>query len=644
MPVQTSYPGVYIEERPSGVRTIVGVATSVTAFVGVARMGPVDTPVRVTSLPDYVRVFGSPMDADSPMGHCVSHFFGNGGAEAVIVRILATDATFATADLPDATPAAVLVLTAIGKGEWANRVAGTGLEVAVDRAGSSNPDDLFNLTIRQFAIDPRTNASVEVAAELHRNLSMSPAHTRYALKALASSRLATAALASPAPTSAATGSSVGAGEVADPLTISSANNRLLVSVDHGPAVEVTLFPGEVVGGASVSKNPTQIATELRNNALPNAGLNATASVSNRVITISSATPGLDSAVAVTPGPGGDAAQALQLGLLFGGTEVSGSAAVRPADTGATPIAFDGGDDGSPVSAPDFTPTGGTGGMYSLGQRLFPRFNLLCLPGVTSDDDLQLQAALSYCEDERAVLLVDTPPGWTTDPPDLGGLPAFGQHGAIYYPRLRLVERAVDGSSTTLDLPPCGAVAGTIARIDTTRGVWKAPAGLEAGLIGFNELTVPTDDALSGLLNPQGVNVLRTFPGAGTVVWGARTLKGADSQASEFKYLPVRRLTNHIASSLYIGTQFAVFEPNDPDLWGQLRLAVGTFMRTLFRQGAFQQSEQRSESDSFFVTCDASVNPQSEIDLGRVNVIVGFAPLKPAEFVIVTITQISQLEE
>ena len=108
-------------------------------------------------------------------------------------------------------------------------------------------------------------------------------------------------------------------------------------------------------------------------------------------------------------------------------------------------------------------------------------------------------------------------------------------------------------------------------------------------------------------------------------------------------MPVRRLTDYIASSLYLGTQFAVFEPNDPDLWAQLRLAVGTFMRGLFRQGAFQQSEKRAESDSFFVICDETVNPQSEIDLGRVNVVVGFAPLKPAEFVVITITQISQLE-
>ena len=157
------------------------------------------------------------------------------------------------------------------------------------------------------------------------------------------------------------------------------------------------------------------------------------------------------------------------------------------------------------------------------------------------------------------------------------------------------------------------------------------------------LTQTTSDDVSGQLNPKGVNVLRTFPGSGTVVWGARTLKGDDAASSEFKYVPVRRLTDYIASSLYLGTQFAVFEGNDEDLWSQLRLAVGAFMRGLFRQGAFQQSTKRTESDSFFVVCDDTVNPQPEIDLGRVNVVVGFAPLKPAEFVVITITQISQLE-
>jgi hypothetical protein len=169
-------------------------------------------------------------------------------------------------------------------------------------------------------------------------------------------------------------------------------------------------------------------------------------------------------------------------------------------------------------------------------------------------------------------------------------------------------------------------------------VWKAPAGLAAG-VAANGLAYPTSDTVSGTLNPMGVNVLRSFPGTGVVVWGARTLAGSDQLGSPFKYIPVRRLTDYIEASLYLGTQFAVFEPNDAILWGQLRLAVGSFMRGLFRQNAFQQSASGAESDSFYVVCDDTVNPQSEIQAGRVNVVVGFAPLLPAEFVIITVTQI-----
>ena len=283
-------------------------------------------------------------------------------------------------------------------------------------------------------------------------------------------------------------------------------------------------------------------------------------------------------------------------------------------------------------------------------RRFPRFNLLVLPGVDSDDQQEVSTALAFCRSERAFLLVDTPsetsPGnWiASGPPSLGSIPALGEHGAIYYPRLQVFETRPGGRRVELDLPPAGAIAGIFARTDNTRGVWKAPAGRNAGVVGISGLTAPTNDDVSGQLNPVGMNVLRSFPGVGPVVWGARTLRGDDSLSSEHKYVPIRRTTDFIASSLYLGTAFAVFEPNDPTLWAQLRLAVTTFMRRLFDQGAFQQSASGAESDSFFVTCDETVNPQAEIDLGRVNVVVGFAPLKPAEFVIVTITQMSALEE
>ncbi len=648
MPVQTTYPGVYIEERPSGVHTIVGVSTSVTAFVGAAERGPVDTPIRIFSVADYLRAFGPALDEARPMGHAVQHYFANGGSEAIIVRVAGAGADAAFAPLKDVleTGDDVLILTAKGRGKWANWTGAVGLQVEIDREGSGNPLDLFNVVVRYKTLDPASNLPVVNAEESYVNVSMSPKHPRYALSVLAASQLVVPTLPSPAPTTTAKGSSTGAAALPGSLSIEPGTKTLRVAVDFGPAVDLVLFPAEV---AAVSKSPNQIRDEL-NAALANVSLEATASHSGGVIKIESNTPGMDSAVVVTPAATGDISGALLLGRAYGGSEVSGSAAKRPASTPAAPIGFADGDDGSDVTRDEIVPDDGTTGLYALGSLLFPRFNILCLPGLTSDpvDVVHVSNAIAYCKDERAFLVVDSPlggfPDLPTSPPSLGSLTALGEHAGLYYPRLTVVETGPGGVRKTLDLPACGAVAGVFARTDSERGVWKAPAGRQAGIVGISGLTQDTSDAISGVLNPRGINVLRIFPAAGPVVWGARTLKGDDTASSEFKYVPVRRLTDFIASSLYLGTQFAVFEGNDDDLWGQLRLAVGTFMRGLFRQGAFQQSPKRAESDSFFVICDPTVNPQSEIDLGRVNVVVGFAPLKPAEFVVITITQISQLEE
>ena len=478
--------------------------------------------------------------------------------------------------------------------------------------------------------------------ESHLNLSMSPKHPRYALDVLAASELATPSLPGTL-TSSVKGSSTGAGPVADPLTIEPGRKTLRISVDYGLALDVVLFPTET---APVDKTPTQIRNEL-NAALAARG--ATVSQTGGVLTIESSNAGLDSAVVVTPAPTGDISGDLQLGRAWGGVEFSGSADRRPATTAAGPIGFKDGKDGTAVVPSDVVPSDNTTGIYALGSLLFPRFNLLCLPGLTSADDVQLSNAIAYCKEERAFLIVDSPGRRVPEPahepaeprrPDRAGR----ARGDLLPAAPGRRERARRGEEHPR--PSClrrGRGRATRARTPSAASGRRPPA-VEAGIVGISGLTEVTDDDLSGVLNPRGINVLRTFPGAGTVVWGARTLKGDDTASSEFKYVPIRRLTNYIASSLYLGTQFAVFEPNDPDLWAQLRLAVGTFMRGLFRQGAFQQSTKRAESDSFFVVCDETTNTQAEIDLGRVNVVVGFAPLKPAEFVVITITQISQLEE
>jgi phage tail sheath protein FI len=186
-------------------------------------------------------------------------------------------------------------------------------------------------------------------------------------------------------------------------------------------------------------------------------------------------------------------------------------------------------------------------------------------------------------------------------------------------------------------PPTGAVAGVIARTDGSRGVWKAPAGTDAGLNGLAGLTVSLTDDENGQLNPVAINCLRSFPVWGRVVWGARTLKGADQQADEYKYLPVRRLALYLEESLYRGLKWVVFEPNDEPLWSQIRLNVGAFMQNLFRQGAFQGN---TPAKAYFVKCDSETTTQNDINLGVVNILVGFAPLKPAEFVVLRIQQIA----
>jgi phage tail sheath protein FI len=168
-------------------------------------------------------------------------------------------------------------------------------------------------------------------------------------------------------------------------------------------------------------------------------------------------------------------------------------------------------------------------------------------------------------------------------------------------------------------------------------VWKAPAGTDASLNGVLDLALPVNDLENGQINPLGINVLRSFPAYGRVAWGARTMKGGDAQADEYKYIPIRRLALFLEESLYRGTQWVVFEPNDEPLWAQIRLNLGAFMNGLFRQGAFQGKTQQ---EAFFVKCDKETTTQADRNLGIVNIQVGFAPLKPAEFVVLSIQQIA----
>lgn len=522
MPTTPTYPGVYIEEVPSGVRTLVGVATSITAFVGRALRGPVDEPVRVQSFAEFERTFGG-LWVLSTLGYSVQHYFLNGGTDAIIVRVVHTgDADPANDAATAEVTNAGLTIQAMSPGSW-----GEGLRVRFDHdtrdpEPGETADQLFNISVKDMATGE---------VEVFRNVSTDPDHRRFVTRVLdQESRLV----------------------AVDP-------DSTVPAVRPGPHADIPVGddPFDETDG-----DYDQLAS----------GLDGTAIVDDDVLGSETAKTG-----------------------LF---------ALETADL----------------------------------------FNLLCIPPLTRDADVDpatLVQALAYCKRRRAMLLVDPPMGWndvadvldTTTGVD--GLGLRDENAIIYFPRVRMADPLKENKLDTF--APSGAVAGVIARTDGQRGVWKAPAGQDAAILGARELSVKLTDGENGQLNPMGINCLRTFPVTGNVVWGARTLEGADRLASEWKYVPVRRLALFIEESLYRGTQWVVFEPNDEPLWAQIRLNLGAFMHNLFRQGAFQGTTPR---EAYLVKCDRETTTQNDIDRGIVNILVGFAPLKPAEFVIIRIQQLA----
>ena len=527
MPVTLSYPGVYIEELSSGVHTITGVATSITAFIGRALRGPTDedNPVRVQSYGEYERIFGG-LWRDSTMSYAVQQFFQNGGSDALIVRVH-NAAAAATLTLP-----AGFNLVAANPGKWGEK-----LRVRIDHntrpALPTDPaDSLFNLTVRDTATG---------VTERFINLSTDPGNARFVTHVLEQeSNLV---------------------RVASPGTVPAM--RPTATIDALPGVIDPLPPGSVAfnldGADGIDITSAQVSTGL----------------------------------------GFEAAKK---------------------------------------------------GLWALEKS--DLFNLLCIPPFTFDGDLDFgtrSAAATYCEKRRAMYIVDPLKAWakpsdltnTPTPPGTAGLDGTvwglsrSANAALYFPYVRIPDPLRE--NRLADFAPCGAVAGIIARTDAQRGVWKAPAGNDATLNGVVELAVNLTDGEHGQLNPLAVNCLRAFPVTGRVMWGARTLVGADQLANQWKYLPVRRLALFLEESLFRGSKWVVFEPNDEPLWAQIRLNLGAFMHNLFRQGAFQGASPR---EAYFVKCDKETTTQNDIDSGIVNIVVGFAPLKPAEFVVIKLQQIA----
>lgn len=261
------------------------------------------------------------------------------------------------------------------------------------------------------------------------------------------------------------------------------------------------------------------------------------------------------------------------------------------------------------------------------------FDLLCIPGEITTSTLSTLA--TFCETNLAFLIADCDPGIVDYTKLSTGSGLTSANAAFYFPWITAPDPL--RLNANQNFPPSGYVAGIYASTDASRGVWKAPAGTAAALSGVSGVAVTLNDAQNGQLNPVAVNCIRNFNLYGTVVWGARTTQGADEASSQWKYIPVRRLALYIENSLLRSLKWAVFEPNDEPLWGSLRLNIGAFMQTLFRQGAFQGS---TPSQAYFVKCDSDTTTPTDQNNGVVNILVGFAPLKPAEFVVIQIQQMA----
>lgn len=636
-----SYPGVYIQEVPSAVHTITGVATSIAAFVGWAPQGPTTKAVLVESFMDFQRQFGG-LDSRSLLGYSVSHFFNNGGQQAYIVRLVQGPITTGTSTATDgaatiAVTGGAVVFTAKYPGAWSGSY---GIQITESSNGTFTasvvyaPGGTALITLETFS-----NLSVSAIGSItSKYVAVSTTGTPTAAPALGPYMLIPGVDGNGVTVPEATAASVtiyAPNSTSTGFTFTAQNSGVwgnLLAIGATPQAGDLTNTRFSINVVALNPGGTLSVLETFNN------LSVNASDPNYVLTVLNSDSNYVSVAAV-----GTPTRALNSPFPPSG------AVATPFNS--TPF-LTGGFDGVVLDPTQDTANGGlfktalnadgtgTGGVQLLDQ--VDIFNLLCVPGEA--DAPTISNLQKYCHDRRGFYIVDPPSsatasGLTSSGPvgiDSGSITGqYAINSAYYFPWVQAPD-PLKGNRPNY-FPPCGFIAGIYASTDAARGVWKAPAGIDASLTGVSGLQYNLTDLENGDLNPQAINCLRQFKVYGTVVWGSRTLQGNDQAGSQWKYVPIRRLALFIESSLYDGTQWAVFEPNDQTLWSQIRLNIGSFMQGLFLQGAFQGS---SPQEAYFVKCDSENNPQSSINMGIVNVLVGFAPLNPAEFVVIQIQQMA----
>jgi phage tail sheath protein FI len=649
MAVQPTYPGVYIQEIPSGVRTLTGVATSIAAFIGYFKRGPMNKAVQIFNFGDFEREFGG-LDIQSEASYGIQQFFLNGGTQAFVVRVASGDLQAADVVISDsaAPGGGVLRILAISEGMWGNNI-----RVRIDH-NTPNAGE-FNMTVTEYNAN-----NLPVRQEKFLNLSMVETGNNFIEKVINDENSGSSIVRvgpsngsfgsnAPAVNGSLSGDHRGTGETNETATvaINSSDPAISVSINGFSATAVLNLPGIDTG----DEYPLSLIAVALENAIRSAAptnpqfAGATVNAANGRLQILAGRGEPQSIILFENLSGDTTADDL---LLSYETGDEGEGNVQEYTLGNTNPAGAqiSGTEGTDGLVPNASALRGIQnsktGLYALED--VDLFNILCIPilGTASDTsfDAVYSEVLSYCEQKRAFFIIDTPSGienlqairnWHASKGSL----IRSKNAAIYFPRIKISDPL--NAFRLRSVGASGTVAGLYARTDSNRGVWKAPAGIEASLRNASKLTYVLTDQENGVLNQLGINCLRNLPVYGNICWGARTMEGADALASEWKYVPVRRLALFLEESLFRGLHWVVFEPNDEPLWSQIRLNVGAFMNNLFKQGAFQGTSPR---EAFLVKCDRETTTQNDINLGIVNILVGFAPLKPAEFVFIKIQQLA----
>jgi uncharacterized protein len=634
----TSYPGVYLKEVSSGVRPIQAAGTSTAAFLGRSERGPIGDAVAISNFTEFQQTFGGFLE-EHYLSHAVFQFFNNGGSRCYVVRVVREGgqnaAANASATLGDRheTPKSSVLIRATSAGEWGNSLE---VDIVDDAADSNNA---FAIVVAQ----PIPGKTELRQLERFDGLSMNAASRDFVEKRVnVRSKYVTVTVQ--AASENGTAAFVEGSDLAVVPQLDGAHRKLLVNFDGDGVQELDLSGKDVSDLDKVAdelEKAIQGLRPLRSGApgdmYSKAAVTVTAQDPKR-IRITSGTAGAGSSVEIRPaGIAVDAAGLL--GLSPASRSVSGSAVLRPAKghyligdgvpvPGGPLVAVEAGSDGDRPDSIDY--------VNALKRLDTVRdISLIAIPGI--GEEAVVAEGMNYCERRP---LSDCFYIADMDVTDVNAkaakkwqdtLPLANSYGAVYFPWLLMLDP--NGGPEPIPVPPSGFVAGVYARTDAQRGVWKTPAGTQAAVAGAVGLTADISDVEHGELNTaaKSVSVIRRFPASGLVIWGGRTI----SSDQEWRYISPRRMAIFLRVSIFNGIQWAVFEPNDEPLWSQLRLNLTSFMMTLFRKGAFQGA---TPNEAFFVKVDKETTTQDDIDNGVVNILVGFAPVKPAEFVVVQLSQ------